>query len=250
MRAAVSGFGSILAVLFAASAVARTPLPEGFVYLRDVAPAIAQEMRYAGYDNFTGAPLSGYDAAECVLRRDVAQTLARVEADLAPHGLGLKVYDCYRPTRAVAAMAHWAKSSRDESTRRFFPKVDKRSLFALGYIAAYSAHSTGVAVDLTLIKRGAAPTRRFDRTAHYGPCIAPQSERTPDNSLDMGTGFDCFDPRSYTANATITPQQRHWRNVLLAAMHRRGFHNYFREWWHFTYGPRPKQAYDFPIEPR
>ena len=228
---------------------ARAPLPAGFVYLRDVAPAIAQDMRYAGYDNFTGAPLPGYDAAECVLRRDAAQALARVEADLAPHGLGLKVYDCYRPAGAVAAMARWTRS-RDESTRRFFPKLDKRYLFTLGYIASHSAHSTGVAVDLTLIERGAPPAGHFDRAVHYGPCTAPPSARAPDNSLDMGTGFDCFSPHSFTASAAITPQQRRQRDVLLAAMHRRGFHNYFREWWHFTYGPRPKQAYDFPIEAR
>jgi hypothetical protein len=75
----------------------------GFVYLRDIAPAIAQDMRYAGYDNFTGHPLPGYSAPECVLRREVAAALASVEADLAPRGLGLKVYDCYtaRPARSL-----------------------------------------------------------------------------------------------------------------------------------------------------
>ena len=250
MRANARGFSVILALLLAASAGARTPLPAGFVYLRDVAPAIAQDMRYAGYDNFTGAPLPGYDAAECVLRREAAQALARVEADLEPRGLSLKVYDCYRPVRAVGAMARWATASRDQSTRRFFPKVDRRYLFTLGYIAAHSAHSAGNAVDLTLIERGAPPAGQFDRAAHYGPCIAGPSERAPDNSLDMGTGFDCFDPRSFTASAAITPQQRRRRDMLLAAMRARGFHNYFREWWHFTYGPRPKQAYDFPIEAR
>ena len=83
-------------------------LPAGFVYLRDVAPAIAQEIRYATYDNFTGRPLPGYAAGECVLAREAAQALARVEADLAKQSLGLKVYDCYRPTRAVRGMWNWA----------------------------------------------------------------------------------------------------------------------------------------------
>ena len=207
-------------------------------------------MRYAGDDNFTGAALPGYDAAECVLRREVAAALARVEADLAPQGLGLKVYDCYRPTRAVAAMEHWAKDARDTSTRRFYPALDKRRLFALGYIAAHSAHSTGIAVDLTLVQRGAPPGGRFDRAAHYGACTGLASERAPDNSLDLGTGFDCFDARSVTASPALTPEQTRRRSVLLAAMRRRGFHNYFREWWHFTFGPRPVTAYDFPIEPR
>ena len=91
----------------AALALATSPvraqgtLPDGLVYLRDVAPAIAQDIRYAGSNNFVGRPLDGYGAAECILRRDVAAALARVQTDLAGSGLALKVYDCYRPTRAV-----------------------------------------------------------------------------------------------------------------------------------------------------
>jgi D-alanyl-D-alanine dipeptidase len=237
-----------LLLALAAPATARD-LPPGFVYLRDVAPGIVQDMRYATNDNFTGRPLPGYRAGECVLRRDVAEALARVEADLARQGLSLKVYDCYRPTRAVAAMAQWAKDVRDESTRRFFPKLDKRNLFSLGYIATHSAHSTGTAVDLTVVERGAPPAGHFDRAAHYGPCTGPASERAPDNAIDMGTGFDCFDPRSFT-NAAVTAEEKRWRAVLNTAMRKRGFHNYFREWWHYSYGARPPRGYDFPIEPR
>src|SRR5208282_2498122 len=84
---------------------AAASLPAGLVYLRDVDPSIVQDMRYAGLDNFTGRALPGYDAAECVLRREAAEALARVQRDLAAQNLGLKVYDCYRPTRAVAAFA-------------------------------------------------------------------------------------------------------------------------------------------------
>jgi zinc D-Ala-D-Ala dipeptidase len=245
---------ALLALALALPAAARGsppgPLPKDFVYLREVAPGIAQDMRYASDDNFTGQALPGYDAGECVLRREVAVALAQVQQDLAPKGLGLKVYDCYRPTGAVTAMAAWAQNSRGQSTRRFFPAQRKEKLFALGYIAAHSAHSTGIAVDLTLIQRGAPPPGRFDRAAHYGPCNGVASERAPDNTLDMGTGFDCFDPASSTESAAITVGQKHWRGVLLAAMRARGFHNYFREWWHFSYGARPKQAYDFPIAAR
>jgi len=249
-RLAITAFILILA----ASAAAREAVPPGFVYLRDIAPGIAQDMRYASYDNFTGAPLSGYDAAECIVRRDLAAALARVEADLAPSGIGLKVYDCYRPTRAVAAMARWAQESpangaADEPTRRFYPTLQKRDLFA-GYIAAHSAHSTGTAVDLTLIRLPAQPPAPFDRAAHYAPCTAPAAARAPDNSIDMGTGFDCFDLKAHTADGSISPAQKHWRGVLVAAMRRQGFHNYFREWWHFSYGAKPQRAYNFPIERR
>jgi D-alanyl-D-alanine dipeptidase len=240
--------GGLIALLLATPVLARE-LPPGFVYLRDVEPSIVQDMRYAGSDNFTGHPLSGYGAAECVLRRDVAQALAKVQADLAKQSLGLKVYDCYRPTRAVAAFARWSQQKDDGATKRFYPALDKRALFAGGYIAAHSAHSTGNAVDLTLVPRPAPPAPPFDPRAAYGACTAPLGQRAPDNALDMGTGFDCLDPKSSALASTTTSAQNHWRVVLLEAMRRRGFHNYFREWWHFSFGTRG-QAYDFPIGPR
>jgi D-alanyl-D-alanine dipeptidase len=264
-----------LALLMPAAAPAGS-LPPGFVYLRDIDPSIAQDMRYAGADNFTGHPLPGYDAAECVLRREVAVALAKVQAGLARQNLGLKVYDCYRPTRAVSAFARWAKSADDGATKRFYPKLDKRTLFS-GYIAAHSAHSEGIAVDLTLIPLQSSPVRSrasgnpepHIRTSQAAPgsphsrgrteksdgapCTAPVTERAPDtsldNELDMGTGFDCFDAKAHTASAAVTPAQAQRRALLVAAMRSQGFRNYFREWWHFSFGAR-RQPQDFPIAPR
>jgi D-alanyl-D-alanine dipeptidase len=242
---------ALMLATFAAPALARDGLPAGFVYLRDVEPSIAQDMRYASSDNFTGHPLPGYDAAECVLRRDVAEALSQVQADLAGANLSLKVYDCYRPTRAVRAMAAWSHDgARESATKRFFPTLEKRNLFALGYIAAQSAHSTGTAVDLTLVPRPAASAPPFDPAARYGPCTGPAAARAPDASLDMGTGFDCFDDNSHTGSGAIDAEQRRARATLLAAMRRHGFKNYFREWWHFSFGPQPAQGYDVPIGPR
>ena len=193
-------------------------------------------MRYAGPDNFTGRPLPGYGAPECMLRRPVALALKRVQTDLDNAGYSLKVHDCYRPTRAVAAMAAWARDAKaTPDTSRFYPKLDKARLFALGYISNRSAHSRGVAVDLTVVKRDAAPAAAFDPAARYGPCTAPQAERAPDNGLDMGTSFDCFDVKSHTANTAITPAQKANRRVLLEAMRKHGFTNYKREWWHFSF---------------
>src|SRR5689334_11523248 len=193
---------------------ARDMLPPGFVYLRDVDASIVQDMRYATADNFTGHPLPGYNAAECVLRREAAHALRNVQAELAKENLGLKVYDCYRPTRAVRAMAEWAHDGNDsELTRRFYPSLHKRNLFALGYIAAQSRHSTGTTVDLTLIRLPAAPTPRFDPEARYGPCTGPAARRAPDTGIDMGTAFDCFDVKSYLASSAIAPEQRRWRNA-------------------------------------
>jgi D-alanyl-D-alanine dipeptidase len=242
----------LAALLLAAPAYARDMLPPGFVYLRDVDSSIVQDMRYATADNFTGRPLPGYGAAECVLRRETAEALRRVQADLARENLGLKVYDCYRPTRAVRAMEAWAHDGNDsEATRRFYPALHKRNLFALGYIAAQSKHSTGTTVDLTLVRLPAAAAPRFDPTARYGPCTGPANKRAPDNSIDMGTGFDCFDVKSYSANRAIEPEQRRWRGALNAAMHRHDFANYFREWWHysFTAAAEPR-SYNFAIVPK
>ena len=164
-------------VLVATSAHARDRLPPGFVYLHDVDPSILQDIRYATDDNFTGRPLPGYGAGECVLRREAAEALRAAQAELAREKLGLKVYDCYRPTRAVRAMEAWAHGGDDsEATRRFYPALHKRNLFALGYIASQSRHSTGTTVDLTLVRLPTAPVPRFDPAARYGACTGPASK--------------------------------------------------------------------------
>ncbi|RDV01318.1 M15 family metallopeptidase [Undibacter mobilis] len=231
MKAAIAIVMAAFAV--AAEAAAQTPL----VYLRDIDASIRQDMRYAGPDNFTGRPLPGYDAAECMVRQPVALALKRVQAALAANGYSLKVYDCYRPTRAVAAMAAWARDPKaTPDTSRFYPKLDKSRLFALGYISNRSAHSRGVAVDLTVVPLNAAPVAPFAPVVRYGACTTPQPERAPDDSLDMGTGFDCFDVKSHTASPAITPAQTANRRILLDAMRKHGFTNYKREWWHFSYG--------------
>jgi D-alanyl-D-alanine dipeptidase len=242
LRLALAGGLTLLA-----GAAAAKDLPSGFVRLRDVDPTIAQDMRYATSNNFTGHPLPGYAAPACILRRAAAQALKRVQDDLAKKKLSLKVYDCYRPTRAVATMARWAADPRSvPDTHRFYPAVKKERLFALGYIAAHSAHSRGVAVDLTLVPKG-SQTPPFDPQALYGSCAGPAAARAPDNSLDMGTGFDCFDVQSYT-RSPVTPAERKNRDLLLQAMARHGFVNYKREWWHFSFpAADPRREYDFPM---
>jgi D-alanyl-D-alanine dipeptidase len=235
-----AGWIAVVTLTLAFPAVAQQ-LPVGFVYLRDIDHAIAQDMRYAGPNNFTGAPLPGYDAAECVLREPAARALAAVRADLAAQGLGLKVYDCYRPARAVQAMLRWAGAPpAEEVDDRSFPQIPKSALLAQGYIAGHSAHSTGLAVDLTLVAPGAP------QKPPPGPCRGPG-----DDSLNMGTTFDCFDPQSDTDARGIGAEARRHRALLVAAMRRHGFANYRREWWHFSYsGATAKASFDFPIVAR
>jgi len=237
-----------VALALAAGAAAAQPLPPGFARLRDVDPTIAQDMRYVTANNFTGRPLPGYARGDCILRRAAALALKRVQADLAKENLSLKVYDCYRPTRAVAAMARWAADPHaTPDTRRFYPGLRKDRLFALGYIASHSAHSHGVAVDLTLVPKDARQPP-FDVGARYGSCAGPVARRAPDDSLDMGTSFDCFSVKSWTRAGGLGADAHNNRERLVQAMARHGFVNYKREWWHFSYpAADPRREYDFPV---
>jgi D-alanyl-D-alanine dipeptidase len=205
-------------------------------------------MRYATANNFTGRPLPGYEAGACILARAAADALKQVQVDLAPENLSLKVYDCYRPTRAVAAMARWAANRHaGPDTRRFYPALKKERLFALGWIGAHSAHSRGVAVDLTIVPKGSQQPP-FDTNANYGSCSGPVAARAPDNSLDMGTGYDCFDAKSFTRAAGLTKDEQARRARLVAVMRGHGFVNYKREWWHFSFpAADQRRAYDLPI---
>jgi zinc D-Ala-D-Ala dipeptidase len=226
-------------------------LPGGFAYLRDIDPTILQDIRYAGANNFVGRPLAGYGAAECVVKRDVGLALKRVQAELKPQNLSLKMLDCYRPARAVHEMVVWAQNGQETpAERRYNPAFSKKDLFRLGYIAEHSGHSTGAAVDLTLVDLKADNSRAFDPQKAYADCTAPATARAPEASVDMGTGYDCSDPKAHTAARSSTESQRRWRNLLVAAMTKQGFVNYAKEWWHFSLPGAGGPAYDFPITSR
>ncbi|WP_456717090.1 M15 family metallopeptidase [Bradyrhizobium sp. USDA 4353] len=222
-----------------------------FVYLRDIDPTIQQDIRYAGSNNFVGRPLPRYEAAECIVRRDVALRLQAAQTELRPRGLSLKMLDCYRPVRAVAEMLAWSEDGVETTAgRRYMPGVAKRDLFRLGYIAVRSSHSTGAALDLTLVELAADNTAVFDPAKDYADCTAPAALRAPEGSVDMGTGYDCFDGKAHTAARDLTPEQRRWRNELVTVMARQGFVNYAREWWHFSLPGAGTTTYVFPIRPR
>lgn len=247
-RIAAAGLGCLLLALIAGSSAAAQTLPGDFVFLRDIDPTIRQDIRYAGVNNFVGRRLPGYEAAECVVTRQVAQALARVQRDLAPRRLTLKMYDCYRPARAVHEMVIWAQDGRETPAQHNYnPKLRKSDLFRLGYIAEHSQHSTGAAVDLTLVELAAPKAAAFDSGKTYADCIADLRLRAPDDSVDMGTGYDCSDSKAHTAAMTITPAQRQWRQRLVAVMAKQGFVNYSKEWWHFSLPGAGGAAFDFPI---
>lgn len=236
-------------VITQSSGIEMPRLPQEFVYLRDIDPTIVQDIRYATADNFTRSRVNGYQAGECILLREVAQALKLVQDDLRPRGYSLKVYDCYRPVRAVKAFMQWVQKPGAPGNGRYWPRTRRKDLVKLGYIAANSIHSTGSAVDVTLVALPTAIARPFNSGAPYAACNTASTAREHDNSLDMGTSFDCFDQMSYTESSEITAKQRENRRMLVDAMSARRFKNYSREWWHFTYIGLPSlpKAQDFVI---
>jgi zinc D-Ala-D-Ala dipeptidase len=149
-----------------------------------------------------------------------------VARDLEPRGLVIKAFDCYRPTRAVANFVRWARDLKDQKMKaEFYPDVDKRTLFRDGYIATQSGHSRGSTIDLTLAEADG-------------------------HQVDMGTPFDFFSPKSWTADPTVGAEAHKNRMLLASAMHRRGFRGYDKEWWHFTLRgePFPGTYFNFPVK--
>ncbi|MGH8453618.1 MAG: M15 family metallopeptidase [Nevskiales bacterium] len=231
------------AALMPAIASANTRLPEGFLHLETAAPSIRQDMRYYGKENFLGARVDGYHAPRCILTKPAAEALARAQAELQPQGLSLKVFDCYRPQRAVLHFMRWALLPDDPRLRdRYHPHLNKSQLLQQVYIADKSGHSRGSTVDLTIVS-----AKGGTRVTGHDGCSATAARRG--GSLDMGSGFDCFDPLSNTADPSITAEQRANRQLLKAVMKRAGFYNYEREWWHYilNHEPFPETYFDFPV---
>ncbi|MEI5009981.1 M15 family metallopeptidase [Streptomyces sp. PmtA] len=237
----------------AAGAASEPRAPEEFVALRSVDPTILQEMRYTTAHNFVGEPIDGYRQPLCILTRPAAQALRKAQRSLLRKGYSLKVYDCYRPQRAVDHFVRWAEDLTDQRMKKeFYPHVDKSRLFADGYIAGKSGHSRGSTVDLTVVPLPAEKTRPYVPGEPLVPCHAPQSERFPDNSADMGTGFDCFDTLSHTDDPRVQGAQRANRQLLTTTLAGAGFANLPEEWWHFTHKPElfPDTYFDFPVSRR
>jgi zinc D-Ala-D-Ala dipeptidase len=249
----------LTAVAVVAPAAATAKAKQGsarssFVSLRDVDRSILLDIRYFTKHNFVGRRIHGYRAPMCILTRRAADGLARVQAAVVPQGYTLKVYDCYRPQRAVNDFVRWARRLRDQRMKReFYPRVDKSRLFADGYIAERSGHSRGSTMDLTLVKLPARDQPRWRQRTHgLVPCFAPYRERFPDNSIDMGTGYDCFDALSHTLDRRIRGVRRQNRLLLKSAMEAAGFTNYEKEWWHYTLAdePFPETYFNFPVSRR
>jgi D-alanyl-D-alanine dipeptidase len=182
--------------------------PGALVDVREVGRTIRTDVRYATRNNFTGAVLPGYELPLALLRPPAAEALARVQARLRPRGLGLKVFDAYRPVRATLGMVDWAE------------RTGSQWVIQQGYVARQSGHNVGRTVDLTLV------------------------DLRSGRELDMGTAYDTFSEAAHTANARGQVAEN--RRILVDAMAAEGFQNYDKEWWHFSI-PGPREPLDVPL---
>lgn len=202
-------------------------IPEGFVYAQAVIPNLEVELRYYSENNFVGKRIDGYLSDTLILTSDAALALKKVQNELQQRNLSLKVYDGYRPQRAVNHFIIWARKLNDTINKKwFFPNVAKTDLFKEEYIASKSGHSKGSTVDLTIIH------------------TVTKAE------LDMGSPYDFFGHESWVNYQAISPTQKANRQLLQQVMLKYGFRNYPKEWWHFTLRnePFPETYFDFVIK--
>ena len=200
--------------------------PSGFVVLAEYVPGIIQEIRYYSTYNFIGDRIDGYEEPCALATVEMARALKSAANELNVKGYRMKVFDTYRPARAVKHFVLWGIEDQDLRMKEFFyPEREKQELFRKGYIASQSTHSRGSTIDLTLLDM---------RTG---------------KELDMGSPFDLFSEISHPDSKAVTEEQYENRMLLQEAMVRNGFAPIDCEWWHFTLAdePYPDTYFDFPV---
>lgn len=217
----------LMFLLFLDMLVHAQRLPPHFDYLINTDDSIVVELRYASANNFVGVSIDGYTTNKLIVTLETALALKEVQKELNKIGYGLKIFDAYRPQRAVNHFKRWAKDLNDTLQKQtYYPKEKKKNLFKHGFIASKSGHSRGSTVDLTLINW---ETKQ---------------------EIDMGSPFDFFGDISNFYCKGITDKQRKNRALLRALMGKYNFKPYNKEWWHFTLRnePFPKTYFDFEIK--
>ena len=198
----------------------------GFVNIGEAIPDIILEIRYYTTFNFVGERIDGYEQPVALLTREAAEALRAVSDDVMRKGFRLKVYDAYRPQKAVDHFLRWAKDAEDTRMKAFFyPEVEKDRIIPEGYLAEHSGHTRGSTVDLTLLDM------RTGRDA------------------DPGGPFDFVDRLSHPDYPDLTPEQHRIRGILREAMMRHSFQPIPTEWWHYTLDPEPypDTYFTFPV---
>jgi D-alanyl-D-alanine dipeptidase len=201
-------------------------LRDDFAYLDETVPGIRWDATYAAAANFIGAPVDGYLTNRIVGTRALCAALAEAQGKAAAIGLGLLVWDAYRPQRAVDHFLRWAAQPEDGRTKAdHYPSIDRSEMVAKQYVASKSGHSRGSTVDLTLCR--------------------------PDTGapVPMGGHHDLMDPVSHHGATGITRAETANRALLRSIMEDCGFVPYQWEWWHYTLKsePYPDTYFDFPV---
>ena len=188
----------------------------GFVSVGEVIPDVLLDIRYFSSFNFIGKRIDGYEEPAAILTREAAQALKEASREAMEQGFRLKVFDAYRPQKAVDHFVRWAKDPEDIRMKAFFyPDLEKTEIIPQGYIAEHSGHSRGSTVDLTL----------FD--------MATQQD------VDMGGTFDFFGELSHPDYSGVSEVQHANRMLLQKLMVKHGFRPLETEWWHFTLENEP-----------
>lgn len=199
---------------------------QAFVNVGEEIPSIMLDVRYASSDNFIGRPITGYKASKIFISREAAQILKVIQTELQQEGLSLKIFDAYRPQRAVDDFVRWAADPNDITTKaKYYPEIKKARIIPEGYVAEKSGHSRGSTLDLTIVNAQGV-------------------------EIDMGSGWDYFGKKSHAFYKDISTDQQANRQKLREIMIRHGFAPYDEEWWHFTLKdePYPERYFDFEIE--
>ena len=240
-------FAFLLAVISFLESCAQVPVPinrnfnpetgESFlINVKNAIPSIQVEMKYLGNDNFLGVKVDGYYENICYLSRPATQALKLAQEELikSNEGFSLKLYDCYRPQRAVDHFVRWAKlpivSDDDRAMKaKYYPNIDPKEKLFEGYIAKSSGHTRGSTIDVYLVKWNKV-TKKFE-------------------DVDMGSIADLLDPLSHTVNPKMSTVQQTNRLKLKTLLEKYGFKNYAFEWWHYTYRPEayPATYFDFTV---
>jgi len=198
----------------------------GFVSLGEAIPDAILEIRYYTTYNFIGERIDGYEEPIALITKEGAAALKKVSDELKEKGYRLKIFDAYRPQRAVTHFVNWSRVADDVKMKEYFyPELEKNRIFPLGYVAEHSGHTRGSTVDLTLfdMKKG--------------------------KEVDMGGTFDYMGELSHPDYKGISEEQYANRMLLRKTMIKHGFRPIPEEWWHFTLEnePYPNTYFTFPV---
>ena len=220
-------FAIVLAVPWGEAKAAEPMDSSDFVAVSDEIPDVLQEIRYFSAYNFVGSHIDGYEEPVALMTREAAAALKDAAAEFRAAGYVIKIYDSYRPQRAVEHFIRWGADAQDIRMKPYFyPTTDKSRVFELGYVAKHSGHSRGSTIDMTIV------------------------DMKTGQELDVGEHFDYFGERSHYAYKSISQKQQENRKFLRQVMERHGFQGLAEEWWHFTlkHEPFPDTYFDFPVK--